>query len=488
MNNDNEYRHWRLTEEGEDILRLTIDKAGAGTNVLSADVFDELDAILTRLEHSHVRGLIICSAKASGFFAGADVREFTRIETVQEALQVVQRGHAVFDRIESLRFPTVAQIHGYCLGGGYELALACRYRVALEDPATRIGLPEVKLGIHPGYGGTVRLTRLLGAPAAMKLMLAGKTVDARRAARMGMVDMAVPRRHFDAAALEQIHNQPAARMPPGWTGAMNHSLARPLVARYLERQLARKAQRQHYPAPFAIVDLWRRYGDDPRRMLDEEAASCARLAVTDTARNLVRVFFLQERIKGLARRGETACRHIHVIGAGVMGGDIAAWCALHGMNVTLQDREPRFIAPAIKRAAALFAKRVRDPRRRHQVMDRLIPDHRGEGVARADVVLEAIVENVDAKRALYESVEPRMKPDALLATNTSSIPLDQLAQTLKRPERLAGVHFFNPVALMQLVEVISGPATSATFHNKALAFTRTIERLPLPVRSSRASW
>ena len=484
MTNDNEYRHWRLAAEGDDILRLTIDQAGTGTNVLSADVFHELDAILTQLEHSHVRGLIICSAKPSGFFAGADVREFTRIETMQEALQVVQRGHAAFDRIESLRFPTVAQIHGFCLGGGYELALACRYRVALDDAATRIGLPEVKLGIHPGYGGTVRLIQRIGAPAAMALMLAGKTVDARRAARVGMVDLAVPQRHFDAAALHLLRNQVPGKKPPGWTAPLNHVLARPLFAKYLERQVGHKASRQHYPAPFALIDLWRRHGDDPRRMLQEEAVSCARLATTDTARNLVRVFFMQERIKGLAKRDDADCRHVHVIGAGVMGGDIAAWCALQGMTVTLQDREPRFITPALKRAAALYEKRLRDPRRRRQVMDRLIPDHKGEGVAHADVVLEAIIEDVDAKCTLYQSAESRMKESALLATNTSSIPLDQLAQTLKRPERLVGVHFFNPVALMQLVEVISGPATSAPFHKKALAFTRAIDRLPLPVRSS----
>ena len=479
-----DFKHWRIDKDKDDIVWWTFDKRGAGTNVLSAEVFGELEKLLDGLEHNRPRGLIIRSGKRNGFIAGADISEFTTLRSETDALKMVQRGQAVFDRIEGLRVPSVCQIHGFCLGGGFELALACRYRVALDDGGTRIGLPEVKLGIHPGYGGTVRLTKLIGAPNAMDLMLSGKTVDARKAAKLGMVDVAVPQRHLDAASTGLIMEQPAPKQPGRIASMLNHSLARPVLANHLVKQVAKKASPKHYPAPYAIINLWKKYGDDPRRMMDEEAVSCARMAVTDTARNLVHVFFLQERMKGLARKDDANAQHVHVIGAGVMGGDIAAWCAMQGMHVTLQDREPKFIAPAMKRAGALYEQRIRDPRERRRVMDRLCPDHQGMSVFHADVIIEAIIENVEAKRALYESIEPKMKPGALLATNTSSIPLDQLSQTLKRPERLVGLHFFNPVPLMQLVEVISTPSTAPEAVHRALAFTRAIDRLPLPCKSS----
>ncbi|MGQ0656767.1 MAG: 3-hydroxyacyl-CoA dehydrogenase NAD-binding domain-containing protein [Chromatiales bacterium] len=478
------YRHWRLERDKDDLAWASIDKAEARTNVLSAEVFDELERLLDALERSPPRGLVIRSGKCNGFIAGADISEFTVINTEAEALRLVQRGQAVFDRIEALSVPTVCQIHGFCLGGGLELALACWYRIALDDASTRIGLPEVKLGIHPGYGGTVRLTQLIGAQASMDLMLSGKAVDARKAAKLGIVDLAVPARQLDDATVGLLQERPARKRPGRVAAMLSHPLARPALVKYLTRQVAKKAAPQHYPAPYAIIDLWEKYAGEPRRMMDEEAVSCARLAVTDTARNLVRVFFLQERLKGLGRSEYTGARHVHVIGAGVMGGDIAAWCAMQGMQVTLHDREPRFIAPAMKRAASLYEKRIRDPRRRRRVQDSLCPDHQGMGVFHADVVIEAIVENVEAKRTLYESIEAKMKPDALLATNTSSIPLDQLSQTLQRPERLVGLHFFNPVPVMQLVEVISTPSTAPEPIERALAFTRAIDRLPLPCRSS----
>lgn len=478
------YRHWRLERGSDELAWVTLDKADAGTNVLSAEVFAELEQILAGLERNLPRGLVIRSGKRNGFIAGADISEFTTIGSESDALKLVQRGQSVFDRIEALRLPVACQIHGFCLGGGLELALACRYRVVLDDASTRIGLPEVKLGIHPGYGGTVRLTRLIGALAAMDLMLTGKSVDARGAARLGIVDLAVPARQLDAATIGLLREQPPARHAGRIAALLSQPLARPVLARYLVRQVAKRAARDHYPAPYALIDLWEKFAGEPRRMMDEEAISCARLAVTDTARNLVRVFFLQERLKALGRKDGPRARHVHVIGAGVMGGDIAAWCAMQGMHVTLQDREPKFIAPAMKRAGTLYERRIRDPRLRARVQDRLCPDHQGMGVFSADVIIEAIVENVEAKRALYESIETRMKPDALLATNTSSIPLDQLSQTLKSPERLVGLHFFNPVPVMQLVEVISTPGTSAAAVERALAFTRAIDRLPLPCVSA----
>jgi 3-hydroxyacyl-CoA dehydrogenase/enoyl-CoA hydratase/3-hydroxybutyryl-CoA epimerase len=266
---------------------------------------------------------------------------------------------------------------------------------------------------------------------------------------------------------------------------------RPAVARLLRRKVAQRAPEAHYPAPYALIDLWLKHADVPRRMLAEEAASVARLVVGNTAQNLIRVFFLQEKLKARGRAATVSAstsastaRHVHVIGAGVMGGDIAAWCALRGLRVTLQDQSAPRIAPAIRRAAALFQKELKQPRLVQAALDRLMPDIHATGVGRADVVIEAIFENAEAKQALYREIEPRMKPGALLATNTSSLPLEVLGRTLARPERLVGLHFFNPVAKMQLVEIVHGPMTDAGVIAAAAAFTRQIDRLPLPVRSS----
>ncbi len=478
------FKHWRLEIDSSNIASLHLDKQGPGPNVLSSEVLGELDVIIGAISKSLPRGLIIRSAKPSGFIAGADVKEIASLRDSEDALALIRRGQTIFDRLESLACPTVAAIRGFCLGGGLELALACRYRVALDEPATRLGLPEVLLGIHPGFGGTMRLTRLIGAPAAMDLMLSGRTVDARTAKKLGIVDAAVPERHFESAIIAHALTPPPIKKPKYFLQLANAKLVRPWLARYLRAQVRKRVRPNHYPAPYALIDLWEQHGGDPAHMLVEEAQSVARLATGPSARNLVRVFFLQERLKGLGRKQGQARPKIHVIGAGVMGGDIAAWCVLRGLHVTLQDRGPQYIAPALRRAHELFSKRIRDRRLRRDACDRLVPDHDGLGLPHADFVIEAIVEDVKTKQALYETIEPRLKADAILATNTSSIPLETLAAILKRPERLVGLHFFNPVAKMQLIEVIDAPATDPECLTKTAALVRALDRLPLPVKSS----
>ena len=390
----------------------------------------------------------------------------------------------MLERLERLPCPTVAMINGFALGGGLELALACRYRVALDDPKTQLGLPEVKLGIHPGFGGTVRSIRLVGVLPAMDMMLTGRGLRARAAKKIGLVDLAVPERHLERAARKLALDPPPVRRASSWQRLLSNRLLRPLVAAQLEKQVARKAKKRHYPAPYAIIELWKDEYDDPQAMYKKEAESIAKLMTGDTARNLVRVFLLQDRLKGLGRKSKLDLKHVHVIGAGVMGGDIAAWCALRGYSVTLQDREPKFVAPAIKRAAKLYQGKLKEPRLVQAAMDRLVPDVDGRGAAQADVVIEAIYENADAKRALYASLETRMKPGALLATNTSSIRLEELSRDLAAPDRLVGLHFFNPVAKMPLLEVVHTDSTDARALEQALAFARHVDRLPLPAKSS----
>src|SRR3569833_784052 len=484
MSDDTSYKHWHRETDARRIVWLALDKMDAGANVLSREVLEELQRIIDAFVFVWLLGLVFFSCKANGFIAGADVKEFTVLKNYDEAAELIHRGQSIMDALEQLPFPTVAMIHGFCLGGGLELALACRYRVAEDDPRTRLGLPEVKLGIHPGFGGTVRLPPLVGAPAAMDLILTGRTVEARAAQRMGRVDYAVPARHRRRAAETMVIEHPRPRRPSFLQRMTNHSLVRPMLASNMRKKVAEKALPQHYPAPYAVIDLWAEYMGDRVRMMQEEARSVARLVTGDTSRNLVRVFFLQERLKSLGRGGDFTPRRVHVIGAGVMGGDIAAWCALRGLQVTVQDRNPEALGRVMKRAYGLYNLFLFLLWLVLAAMDRLLPDVHGAGAPRADVVIEAIFEDVKAKQGLYREIEPVIRPDALLATNTSSIPLETLSLALTRPERLVGVHFFTPVSQMQLVEAVASANTSPAVARQAAAFVRHIDRLPLPVKSS----
>ncbi|MCB1773777.1 MAG: enoyl-CoA hydratase/isomerase family protein, partial [Gammaproteobacteria bacterium] len=390
----------------------------------------------------------------------------------------------ILHRLESMAFPTVAAIHGFCLGGGLFFAFAGAPGVYTTDGKTRLGFPEVKLGIFPGYGGTVRSTRLLGDLKALELMLGGRTVSGRAARRMGLVDLAVPRRQLRSAAVG-LAGQPGASRRAGWLKRLPAvAPLRPLFAAVMRRQVAQRVRRDHYPAPFELIDHWRRNAPDESAMYRGEVRDVARLINDTAAQNLIRVFMLQDRLKSEGDRVLFSPRRVHVVGGGIMGGDIAAWCALRGMRVTLQDRAPQYLTRAVQRAHALFHDRLKDRYAVQAAVDRLMPDHRGSGVPGADVVIEAIFEDVEAKRALYAELEPRMKADAILATNTSSIPLAVLGRQLARPNRLVGLHFFNPVAKMPLLEIVHDTDTEPDMIVRAAAFARHIDKLPLKVRSS----
>jgi 3-hydroxyacyl-CoA dehydrogenase / enoyl-CoA hydratase / 3-hydroxybutyryl-CoA epimerase len=479
---NNNYKHWRLETDRDKLAWLSFDKQGASTNTLSQDAVAELDAALEETRALAPRGLVIRSAKASGFIAGADVEEFTKIQSPQDALSIVRRGWDTFNKLAALPFPTVALIDGFCMGGGLELALACRYRIAVDQPGTRLALPEVMLGILPGWGGVKRLPRVVGPLAALDMLMTGRSIDARRARRMGLVDAAVPPRIKENAARMTALEAPRPRRLPLVQAILNMSFMRPLLASMARRQLRAKARPEHYPAPYAIVDLWQRYDGDPLAPHPDDPASVASLVASDTTRNLIRIFFLQERLKSLGKESDFRARHVHVVGAGVMGGDIAAWCAMRGLTVTLQDQSPERLAPAMKRAHELFERRLRERTRIRDAVDRLVPDTAGEGARRADVVIEAIFENLEAKRELFARLEGLARPDAVLATNTSSLKLADIAQALRTPARLVGIHFFNPVPQMQLVEVVSGAQTDRDAARKAAAFVRQIDKLPLPVK------
>jgi len=478
---DGPYRNFKVSRDEDGIAWVLFDRAGASANTLSADVMAEFDAVLTGLETDRPAGIVIRSAKPSGFIAGADVNAFRGASDPDAVEAEIGRAHAVIDRLEALKIPTVAVIHGFCLGGGLEVALACQMRIAVEN--ARFGFPEVMLGLHPGLGGTVRLTRQINPVQAMTLMLTGKTVDARRARGLGLVDAVTQERHVRRAVKDAVFGRLKRAQPSPWQPLFKPGPVRGFLAKRMRNEAEKAAPHAHYPAPYALIRLWERHGDDRDAMLAAEKRSFARLMVTDTAQNLIRVFFLREQMKKLAD-GDSRVKHVHVIGAGAMGGDIAAWCAYQGMRVTLADMKAEPIAGAVKRAATLFGKIIRKKIDVRDALDRMIPDLVGEGVRTADLVIEAVPEKLEIKQAVYATVEPRMKADAILATNTSSIPLQDLRTTLASPQRLVGLHFFNPVSRLQLVEVVSHDAADPAVVREATAFVGAIDRLPLPVKSS----
>jgi len=470
--------------DDDGITWLHLDKSDSSTNVLSHEVMDELEQEINNLNKKPPRAVVFLSDKENGFIAGADVTEFSNLDTEHLALTLIKRGQKIMNMIELLPCPTVALIHGFCLGGGFELALACRYRIADNDAKTKIGLPEIKLGIHPGFGGAVRSIKQAGPITAMNLMLTGRSISASAAKKVGLIHFAVPKRHLISAARSVIKTAPPKFKIAWWAALANHKLARPWVKKILVKQVSKKAQRAHYPAPYALIDLWESYADDKQRFLEEEAISVSQLMVTKTAQNLVRVFSLQEKMKSYSQIKDYKPKHIHVIGGGVMGGDIAIWCALQGYTVTIQDREHKTLAGVVKRAYKLYKKKLKKRLIIIEALDRLVPDINGHGLAQADVVIEAIFEDAEVKRNLFKDIEPKVKKDCIIATNTSSIPLEELAPALSDSTRLVGLHFFNPVAQMPLVEIVRGKSTSDETMQRAASITKSIRRLPLPVSSS----
>ncbi len=355
---DENFKHWVIEEKENGIIWLGMDVENASANVLSATVLAELNQLLVHYSKNLPIGIAITSNKAKGFVAGADVKEFTKISNHQEALELVQYGQSVFNQLDKMSCPTVAVINGFCMGGGLELALACDYRVALEDPKTRLSLPEVRLGIHPGYGGTVRILRHVNPLVAMDLMLTGRSISSSYAKKIGLIDAAAPLRLLNSVANKLILSKPDKQKAPKISKLLNSRLVRPIVAMQMRKQVAKKAKPEHYPAPYAIIDHWQKHYGNEVKFLQHEAESVARLSTNDTTKNLVRVFLLQDELKSLATEDNEKIKHVHIIGAGVMGGDIATWCVSQGLQVTLQDLKAESLARAKQRAYDYFKKRL----------------------------------------------------------------------------------------------------------------------------------
>jgi 3-hydroxyacyl-CoA dehydrogenase/enoyl-CoA hydratase/3-hydroxybutyryl-CoA epimerase len=486
-----ETTNWRFSLDVEGLGWLVMDTPNSPVNTLSREAIIELETLVTRIDDliasGELKGVVILSGKASGFIAGADISEFDDMAEPSVLTMALKRAHALLDRIENLKVPVVCGIHGFCLGGGLELALACHYRIAVNDDRTRLGFPEVNLGIFPGFGGTGRSVRQAGPVDAMQIMLTGKLLRASQARGMGLVDKLV--RHRDQLRWEGRKAVLAGKKSrkAGWTKTiMAAPLIREQIAKRMRAEAAKKARPEHYPAPYALIDLFEKSGDNWREMTRGEAERFVPLMASDTARQLRRVFFLSEGLKKQGRRGadKPVFRRVHVVGAGVMGGDIAAWCALRGLGVTLQDLDMDRIKPALDRAKALFRKRLRKKVDVDNAVARLEADVSGKGMARADVIIEAVVERLDIKQKIFADAEARARPTAILATNTSSIELERIAEGMQNRARLIGLHFFNPVAQLPLVEVIRSRFNTDADIAMGASFALAIGKSPVVVKSA----
>jgi len=484
-NDQDSFRHWRLETDQEGIVWLYLDRAGEKVNSLSSEVLTELGQIVERFEKTPPSGLILMSGKPGSFIVGADVREFDATADPEVLRENVRKVHGLFDRIEALRFPKVVAFEGFCLGGGLELALCFDWRIALDNDKTRIGFPEVNLGIYPGYGGSGRSIAAIGGLKAMEIMLTGRMLRARAARGLGLVDQTVTvHGSLRWAARKAVQKKRKHQLKGLVNKASTFGPARKFLAGQMRKQTRAKARPEHYPAPYRLIDEFEAHGDSTKAMIRAEAENIPELLVGRTSTNLRRVFNLMESLKAQGKRSDFRAQRVHVIGAGVMGGDIAAWCALRGLEVTLQDREMKYIEPALKRAASLFRKKLKKPAAVAAAKTRLRADVEGDGVARADVVIEAIFENRDAKRELFSRFKDDLADHAIVATNTSAIPLGELSDVFDDPSRLIGLHFFNPVAKMPLVEVVHDTGTNADRVNDGSSFATQIGKYALPVKST----
>jgi 3-hydroxyacyl-CoA dehydrogenase/enoyl-CoA hydratase/3-hydroxybutyryl-CoA epimerase len=483
-------RDWRFSIDEQQIAWAIFDREGESQNALGRRSLEELGAIIERVEAGardrSIAGLAILSGKEKGFIVGADVREFEQFTSEAEVREGLRPVLDMLDRIEKMPVPVVCGIHGFCLGGGLELALACHYRIATRDDSTRLGFPEVRLGIFPGFNGTARSIRQAGAMAAMPMMLSGSMVRASAARAMGLVDELVASPgNLPWAARKAIGQKRRSKPMGGWRNLARLWPARNLLVSKMRAETGKKVREDHYPAPFRLIDLFEQHGGDLDAMKAAETRAFAPLMVSDTSRNLRRVFKLMEMLKAQAPKDiNFKPLRAHVIGAGVMGADIAGWCVAQGMEVTLQDLSADAIAKGIAAQGKLFSRRFRTKALKDAAKARLIADPNGDGVSRADVIIEAIVEKVEVKQNLFKSLEGKLKLGAVMATNTSSIMIEDIAAGLNDPGRLIGIHFFNPVAQMPLVEVIRGRQSREDEVRKGCAFVTAIDKFPLIVKSN----
>lgn len=478
-------RNCRLEYDDASIAWLYLDCREASTNTMSTPVLRDLGHVLDELEkRGDLKGLVILSAKDAGFVAAPSTDELAAVDDMEHVEAFVQCGQSVMDRIAALTAPTVALTHGHCLGSGLELALACRYRAA-DQAGSALGFPDVRLGLHPCHGGTARLPSLIGSWQALNLLRSGGSVNAARAVRLGLVDAVVPGESLADTARDLIARDPGRQRAGPWNVVFHFRVVRRLLYKLLDYELQRKPCPEKFPATYAILRLWRDHaGRPPANRLRAERDSLLRLIQQPASRNLVRAYLLQDRLqKEVLSLDATPPRRVHVFGAGVMGGGVAALLALHGRQVTLHDPDEQALRSAEARAQSLFEQHLEEPDRVADARARLSADTGDAEVAHAELVIEAVDEDLDAKQALFQELEARLAPDAVIATATTTLLIEELCRPMERPERLIGLHFFRPVEHQPLVEVVAGGRSGEQALAIGQALIAAAHKLPLRVRS-----
>ncbi len=485
-----------ITEDN--VCVLTFDRPDSAANIFDRDTLEELSQHLDVIAASpNLKGLVLASAKPSIFIAGADLGSFSKATRPEDLSDLIELGQTLFNRLSALSIPTVAAIHGACVGGGYEICLACDARIASPDKATKIGLPETQLGLIPAWGGSTRLPRLIGVPKALDIILAGKTLAAKPALKCGMIDDIVPREYLVDKASQMILTRGAglSERKRGFSQAMlSTGLAARLIAGRVEKMLYKKT-RGHYPAPFKALEVVTRgISRSVEESLALERDAIVELARGDVTRNLIRIFFLQERAKKLSgvpgddKAKVEKVKQVAVIGAGVMGAGIAQWASTRELSVILRDINHDAVANGLAGIRKLFEAGVK----RYALtavearagMDRIAPSATDVPLTGADIVIEAAVEKMELKKQLFARLDELAGPKTILATNTSALSISEIAAATKHPERVVGIHFFNPVHRMQLVEVIAGRQTSPEVVRRAVKFVQQIGKLPVACKDS----
>lgn len=472
----------------ENIAELTFDRPGSPANIFDRETLEELSQYLTQIaSDSSLKGLVITSAKPNIFIAGADLHTLSKARD-KELESLIQQGQDTFEQLANLTIPTVAAIHGACVGGGLELALACDWRVASDSGKTRLGLPETQLGILPAWGGSTRLPRLVGLPTALALILPGKLLKPIPALKKGLVDALAPRERLMSHAHTFLGK--GKRCLPSRLHLHNPVSAK-IIAHLALKNLHKKT-RGLYPAPERALQVaTRSLRVSHSQSLHNEREAILHLAPLPVTRNLIKLYFLNEKSRKLALPDGPPPAQIGtvaVIGAGVMGAGIAYWLSTKGHPLLLQDLNHQALAKGIQTIDKLYA----EARKRHVFTaaeaqagrDLIHPITPETSLHKCDLVIEAAVENLEIKQKIFADLSARTRPETLLATNTSALPIHELASHITAPGRLLGLHFFNPVPRMQLIEVIQTPSTSPATLATALAFTRSIGKLPVLVQDS----
>jgi 3-hydroxyacyl-CoA dehydrogenase/enoyl-CoA hydratase/3-hydroxybutyryl-CoA epimerase len=473
--------HWLANIDEDGIAWLYLQTVGKSVNVLNNAVMTELECLLDRLENKKdLRGVALLSGKKGGFVYGADIHEFETLKTASEVANHMLYVHGLFNRIEALPVPSCVGVDGIAVGGGLEIALTFDRLFITSSSKTKLGFPEVNLGIMPGYGGSGRAYGRIGTKAVLDMMVSGRPIGSIDAIKTGLADELVDKPDdLEKSMREWIIGCNGEK--PIFTELETAADATAIAAakdKYLKR-----LRSDHTPAPAAIIEHVENFGHDKSAMSASEIDVFPNLMVSSASKNLRRVFYLTDAVRKSAR-GESGIKRMHVVGAGVMGGDIAAIGAMAGLDVTLTDMNDAAIVGAIARAKKLFERRLKSDEKVALALARLRTDLDGNGATDADLIIEAVAEKLEVKQAVFKNLEAVSKASAILATNTSAIPLEDIATALNGPERLIGLHFFNPVPVLPLVEVIWSKYSDPEIVSRGMQFAGQIGKMPVRCKSA----